>query len=70
MNVKFIAILTLSMCVAGVSAQPNSSFYVSTNGNDSNPGTETAPWRSIQHAADTVLPAAPSLYAVEFTKSS
>ena len=54
MNVRFIAILTLSMCVAGVAAQPNSSFYVSTNGNDSNPGTETAPWRSIQHAADTV----------------
>ena len=54
MNVRFLAIFTLSMCVAGAAAQPNSSFYVSTNGNDSNPGTETAPWRSIQHAADTV----------------
>ena len=53
MNVKFLAIFTLSMCVAGAFAQPNSSFYVSTNGNDSNPGTEAAPWRTIQHAADT-----------------
>src|SRR5579871_5242543 len=53
-NVRFVAILTLSMCVAAAAAQPNSSFYVSTNGNDSNPGTESAPWRSIQHAADTV----------------
>jgi hypothetical protein len=27
---------------------------VSTTGADSNPGTQTAPWRTIQHAADTV----------------
>jgi hypothetical protein len=53
-NVKFLTLFTLSMCVAGVAAQTNSSFYVSTSGNDSNPGTETAPWRSIQHAANTV----------------
>ncbi len=33
-------------------AQANS-FYVSTTGNDANPGTESAPWRTIQHAADT-----------------
>ena len=29
-------------------------FYVSTAGNDSNPGTITSPWRTIQHAASTV----------------
>lgn len=29
-------------------------FYVSTTGNDSNPGTLTAPWRTIQHAANSV----------------
>jgi len=51
--VKLLTLFTLSMCVAGAFAQPNSSFYVSTSGNDSNPGTEAAPWRSIQHAADT-----------------
>ena len=33
--------------------QANSAFYVSTTGNDSNPGTQTAPWRTVQHAADT-----------------
>jgi hypothetical protein len=27
---------------------------VSTTGADSNPGTQTAPWRTVQHAADTV----------------
>lgn len=30
------------------------SFYVSTSGNDSNPGTEAKPWRTIQKAANTV----------------
>jgi hypothetical protein len=29
---------------------------VSTAGNDSNSGTQTAPWRTVQHAADTVRP--------------
>jgi Right handed beta helix region len=54
--VKFlslIAVLIVSVCVAF--GQTNSSFYVSTTGNDSNPGTQTAPWRTVQHAADTVL---------------
>jgi len=29
-------------------------FYVSTTGSDSNPGTLSSPWRTIQHAADSV----------------
>jgi hypothetical protein len=44
----------LFACVSGAFGQSNSSFYVSTTGNDSNPGTQAAPWRTIQHAADTV----------------
>jgi hypothetical protein len=44
----------LFVCVTGSFGQPNSSFYVSTTGDDSNPGTQTAPWRTVQHAADTV----------------
>jgi hypothetical protein len=42
-----------------LSAQPTSSgpeFYVSTTGNDSNPGTLQAPWRSVQHAAGAASP--------------
>ncbi len=31
-------------------------FYVAPTGNDANPGTVTAPWRTIQHAAETVGP--------------
>lgn len=31
-------------------------FYVSPTGNDANPGSLAAPWRTIQHAAETVAP--------------
>jgi len=49
-----LSILFLSLaCVCGALGQPNSSFYVATTGKDSNPGTQAAPWRTIQHAADT-----------------
>ena len=41
-------------CVSAAFGQTNSSFYVAATGNDSNPGTLAAPWRTIQHAADTV----------------
>ena len=51
---KFLALFGLMACVPAALGQSNSSFYVATNGNDSNPGTEAAPWRTVQHAADTV----------------
>src|SRR5580693_6019072 len=51
---RFLSPFILFACLSGAFAQPNSSFYVSTTGNDSNPGTQTAPWRTIQHAADSV----------------
>ena len=51
---KFLSLVVLFVCVSGAFGQSHSSFYVSTTGADSNPGTQTAPWRTIQHAADTV----------------
>ncbi|HVZ20995.1 MAG TPA: right-handed parallel beta-helix repeat-containing protein [Vicinamibacterales bacterium] len=33
-----------------------STFYVSSSGNDGNPGTLSQPWRTLQHAADRVGP--------------
>ena len=50
---KFLALLTLLVCLSRASAQPSSSFYVSTKGDDANPGTEAAPWRTVQHAVNT-----------------
>jgi hypothetical protein len=52
--VKLITFFTLFACASAVWAQPSTSFYVATTGNDSNAGSELAPWRTIQHAADTV----------------
>lgn len=49
---SFVFLACLIICVSRAFGQSNSTFYVSTTGNDSNPGTQTAPWRTIQHAAD------------------
>jgi hypothetical protein len=51
--VKVLSLVVLFACIPAAFGQANSSFYVSTTGNDSNPGTQTAPWRTVQHAADT-----------------
>jgi hypothetical protein len=44
------AVLTVTAAVTG----SGSTFYVSTVGSDSNPGTLASPWLTIQHAASTV----------------
>lgn len=51
---KFLPFVILVVCASGAFGQSNSSFYVSTTGDDSSPGTLTAPWRTVQHAADIV----------------
>ena len=50
---KILSLVILLVCASGVFGQSNSFFYVARNGDDSNAGTQTAPWRTIQHAADT-----------------
>jgi len=52
-NLKFLTLFTLLVCVSAAFGQTNTSYYVSTTGNDSSSGTQPAPWRAIQHAADT-----------------
>ncbi len=42
--------------IANPTNTPIPGYYVSTSGSDSNPGTETAPWRTIQKAVDSVNP--------------
>ncbi len=52
--------LLLVLLLTGMSCQQavakNQTFYVAPTGDDANPGTEAAPWRTIQHAADSVGP--------------
>jgi hypothetical protein len=43
------------LAMAATAAMANT-YYVSTSGNDSNAGTISLPWRTIQHAANTVKP--------------
>lgn len=50
---KIVTLFTLFLSAICALGQINTSYYVSTTGSDSNPGTRTAPWRTIQHAADT-----------------
>jgi len=52
-QVKSLIALALLVCACGAFGQRNSSFYVSTAGNDKSPGTQAQPWRTVQHAADT-----------------
>jgi Right handed beta helix region len=54
MKVKFVLPFALLVCSCGAFGQRNSSFYVSATGDDANPGTQAKPWRTVQHAADTV----------------
>jgi hypothetical protein len=51
--VNFLSLFALFVCVSGAFGQVNSVFYVATNGNDSNAGTQASPWRTLQHATDT-----------------
>jgi len=59
--VRSLSLVVLWMCafilifvsLSAAYGQSSASFYVATTGADSNPGTEKAPWRTVQHAADT-----------------
>ncbi len=50
----FLAVLALALFSSTSVAQAGSSFYVSKSGKDTNSGSLTAPWLTIQHAANAV----------------
>ena len=51
LRVGLISTLLVASRLAGATT-----YYVATNGNDDNPGTLGQPWRTLQHAADTIGP--------------
>jgi len=53
-SLRFLSLIFLLVCLSTAFGQSDSSFYVSKTGDDSHPGMQTAPWRTLQHAADTV----------------
>ncbi len=57
---RWVVVLVVCSLVAAYLVQPGSvsaatQYYVSTSGSDSNPGTSTQPWRTIQKAANTMV---------------
>ena len=51
-------VVIVQSLVQTLAGQAGTSYYVSTSGNDTNPGTIRSPWLTIQHAANTVKPGA------------
>jgi len=51
-----VTALAAVMLVGALAAAADAAFYVATTGNDANPGTATAPWRTIQKAASSSPP--------------
>jgi len=49
-----VSLIVLAFVSTSLLAQSGSTFYVSKSGNDTNSGSFTAPWLTIQHAATTV----------------
>jgi len=54
--VLLAVLLVQERLIRQIKAQAGNIYYVATNGNDSNPGTESQPFRTIQKAADIVDP--------------
>lgn len=51
-----IALCLLAVLVCFPPLSQAATYYVSTSGSDSAAGSEAAPWRTIQHAADSIKP--------------
>lgn len=55
-----VSIAVLGIVVGNVRPSADSAvsnqYYVATSGSDSNPGNKSAPWKTLQHAADKAVP--------------
>jgi parallel beta-helix repeat protein len=52
-GLKQLLLSILAVLLLGAAASANT-FFVSTSGSDSNAGSSSLPWRTIQHAVDTI----------------
>ena len=53
-SLRTVCFVLLTLSSLTLFAQSGSIYYVSKNGSDNNSGSFTAPWLTIQHAANTV----------------
>ena len=54
LGLRMQSLVLVPFAAISLLAQSGSTYYVSTTGSDSNPGTLAQPWLTIQHAANTV----------------
>ncbi|MEK7389399.1 MAG: right-handed parallel beta-helix repeat-containing protein [Elusimicrobiota bacterium] len=47
--------LLLALCFASARSAWTATYYVATTGNDANPGTSAAPWKSVAKAVNTMV---------------
>lgn len=53
-SLQKLFLILIALTSTSLVAQPGSSFYVSKSGSNNNSGSFTAPWLTIQHAANSV----------------
>jgi hypothetical protein len=53
-SLRALCVVLIAFTSLSVLAQSGTTYYVSKNGKDSNSGSYTAPWLTIQHAANSV----------------
>lgn len=56
LSIAACLMLTAFSILPAYAAPNGATYYVATNGADTNPGTIDSPWRTLQHAADTLTP--------------
>lgn len=54
-NNLFLLACLLVLFLCSLKTASAATYYVATSGNDSNPGTESQPWKTIQKAANTMV---------------
>ena len=53
-SLRKLCLVVVAFTSLSLFAQTGSTFYVSKSGNDTNSGSFTSPWLTIQHAANSV----------------
>ncbi|HKV39197.1 MAG TPA: hypothetical protein VJX67_08285 [Blastocatellia bacterium] len=56
MKSVILPLLAAAACLCLPNAGRANTFFVTTSGKDSNPGTFAQPWLTLQHGVDTISP--------------
>ena len=51
--IPFLILLIFVLAIENIEADTR---YIANNGNDNNPGTQDLPWKTVEHAGQTINP--------------